>query len=150
MLISLALVICLYETSLLEVFVEMNWKPEVSALLYSHWHLIQDVILRTLKLFLFTQLMEMKIMVSRPSNSVQSLSHVWLFATPWIIARQASLSVTNSQSSLRLMSIESVMLSNHLILCRPLLLLPPIPPSISLFRWVNSSHEVAKVLEFQH
>ena len=76
MLISLALVICLYETSLLEVFVEMNWKPEVSALLYSHWHLIQDVILRTLKLFLFTQLMEMKIMVSRPSNSVQSLSHV--------------------------------------------------------------------------
>ena len=69
-------------------------------------------------------------------------------ATPWIAARQASLSVTNSRSSLKLASIESVMPSSHLILCHPLLL-PPIPPSISLFQWVNSSHEVAKVLEFQ-
>ena len=69
--------------------------------------------------------------------------------TPWNAARQASLSITNSRSSLRLTSIESVMPSSHLILCRPLLLLPPIPPSISLFQWVNSSHEVAKVLEFQ-
>ena len=66
-------------------------------------------------------------------RSDQSLSHVRLFATPWIPARQASLSITNSQSSLRLMSIESVMPSTHLILCRPLLLLPPIPPSISVF-----------------
>ena len=82
-------------------------------------------------------------------RSDQSLSHVRLFATPWIAARQASLSITNPRSSLRLMSIESVMPSSHLILCRPLLLLPPIPPSISLFQWVNSSHEVAKVLEFQ-
>ena len=65
--------------------------------------------------------------------SVQSLSRVWLFATPWIAARQASLSFTNSRSSLRLMSIESVMPSSHLILCRPLLLLPPIPPSIRVF-----------------
>ena len=63
-------------------------------------------------------------------NSVQSLSHVRLFATPWITARQASLSITNSQSSLRLMSIELVMPSSHLILCCLLLLLPPIPPSI--------------------
>ena len=63
-------------------------------------------------------------------SSVQSLSHVRLFATPWITARQASLSITNSQSSLRLVSIESVMPSSHLILCRPLFLLPPIPPSI--------------------
>ena len=70
-------------------------------------------------------------------------------ATPWITACQASLSITNSWSSLRLMSIESVMPSSHLILCCPLLTLPPIPPSISLFQWVNSSHEVAKVLEFQ-
>ena len=70
-------------------------------------------------------------------------------ATPWITARQASLSITNSRSSLRLTSIESVMPSSHLMLCRPLLLLPPIPPSISLFQWVNSSHEVVKVLEFQ-
>ena len=82
-------------------------------------------------------------------SSVQSLSHVRLFVTPWIAAHQASLSITNSRSSLRLMSIESVMPSSHVILCRPLLLLPPIPPSISLFQWVNSSHEVAKVLEFQ-
>ena len=66
-------------------------------------------------------------------SSVQSLSHVWLFAAPWIAARQASLSITSSQSSLRLTSIESVMPSSHLILCHPLLLLPPIPPSIRVF-----------------
>ena len=66
-------------------------------------------------------------------SSVQSLSHVWLFATPWTAARKASLSITNSRSSLKLISIESVMPSNHLILCRPLLLLPPIPPSIRVF-----------------
>ena len=63
-------------------------------------------------------------------RSDQSLSRVRLFATPWIAARQASLSITNSQSSLRLTSIESVMQSSHLILCRPLLLLPPIAPTI--------------------
>ena len=66
-------------------------------------------------------------------SSVQSVSGVRLFATPWIAARQASLSITNSQSSLRLTSIQSVMPSSHLILCRPLLLLPPIPPSIRVF-----------------
>ena len=66
-------------------------------------------------------------------RSDQSLSRVCLFATPWMAARQASLSITNSRSSLRLTSIESVMPSNHLILCRPLLLLPPIPPSIRHF-----------------
>ena len=66
-------------------------------------------------------------------SSVQSLSRVRLFATPWIAARQTSLSITNSQSSLRLESIESVMPSSHLILCCPLLLLPPIPPSIRVF-----------------
>ena len=65
-------------------------------------------------------------------RSDQSLSCVRLFATPWIAARQASLSITNSQSSLRLTSIESVMPSSHLILCRPLLL-PAIPPSIRVF-----------------
>ena len=63
-------------------------------------------------------------------SSVHTLSHVQFFATP---CRQASLSITNSQSSLRLTSIESVMSSSHLILCRPLLLLPPIPPSIRVF-----------------
>ena len=66
-------------------------------------------------------------------SSVQSLSSVQLFATPWIAARQASLSITSFWSSLRLMYIESVMPSNHLILCRPLHLLPPIPPSIRIF-----------------
>ena len=66
-------------------------------------------------------------------SSVQSLSHVRLFATPCIAAHQASLSITNSRSSLRLISIQSVMPSSHLILCRPLLLLPPIPPSIGVF-----------------
>ena len=66
-------------------------------------------------------------------SSVQSLSHVRLFATPWTAAHQASLSITNSWSSLRLTSIESVMPSSHLILCWPFLLLPPIPPSIRVF-----------------
>ena len=66
-------------------------------------------------------------------SSVQSLIRVRLFATPWIAARQASLSITNSRSSPRLTSIESVMPSSHLIVCRPLFLLPPIPPSIRVF-----------------
>ena len=66
-------------------------------------------------------------------SSVQLLGCVQLFATPWIAARQASLSITNSRSSLRLTSLESVMPSSHLILCCPLLLLPPIPPSIRVF-----------------
>ena len=82
--------------------------------------------------------------------SVQiSLSVLSDSETPWITALQASLSITISRSSLKLRSIELVMPSSHLILCRPLLLLPPIPPSISLFQWVSSSHQVAKVLEFQ-
>ena len=66
-------------------------------------------------------------------SSVQSLSRVRLFVTPWTAARQASLSITNSRSSLRLVSIRSVMPSSHLVLCCPLLLLPPIPPSIRVF-----------------
>ena len=66
-------------------------------------------------------------------SSVQSLSRVRLFATPWITACQASLSITNSRSSLKLMSIKSVMPSSHLILCHPLLLLSPILPSIRVF-----------------
>ena len=66
-------------------------------------------------------------------SSVHSLSHLQLFVTPRIAARQASLSITNSRSLLKLMSIESVMPSSHLILCHPLVLLPPIPPSIRVF-----------------
>ena len=73
-------------------------------------------------------------------SSVQSFSRVWLFANPWIAARQASLSITNSRSSLRLTSIQSVMPSSHLILCRPLLLLPPIPPSIRVFSNESTLH----------
>ena len=73
-------------------------------------------------------------------SSVQSLSRVRLFVTPWITAHQASLSITNSRSSLRLTFIESVMLSSHLILCHPLLLLPPIPPSIRIFSNESALH----------
>ena len=85
---------------------------------------------------------------------VQLLSHVWLFATPWITARQASLSITNSWSSLKLMSIESVKPTSHLILCHPLLLLPPIPPSIrvfpmcQLFAWGGQSTRVSALASF--
>ena len=83
-------------------------------------------------------------------SSVQLLSRVRRFVTPWTAARQASLSIANSWSLLKLMSIESVMPSNHLILCCPLLLLPPNPSQHqSLFQWVSSSHQVAKVLELQ-
>ena len=89
--------------------------------------------------------------VGPPSvQSVQLLSHVRLLVTPWIAAHQASLSITNSRSLLKPMSIESVIPSNHLILCHPLLLLPSIfPQHQGLFQWVRSLHQVAKVLEFQ-
>ena len=73
-------------------------------------------------------------------SSVQSLSRVWLFVTPWITARQAFLSITNVQSSLGFTSFESVMPSSHLIPCRPLLLLPPIPPSIRVFSKESGLH----------
>ena len=73
-------------------------------------------------------------------SSVQSLRRVQLFATPWTTARQTSLSNTNSQSLLKLMSIESVMPSSHLILCHPFLLLPPIPPSIRVFSNESALH----------
>ena len=73
-------------------------------------------------------------------SSVQSLSHVRLFVTPWTAAHQASLSITNSQSLLKLMSIESVMPSNHLILCHPLLIPPSILPSIRVFSNKSALH----------
>ena len=82
-------------------------------------------------------------------SSVQSLSRVWLFASPWITARQASLSITNSQSLLKLMSIELVMPSSHLILCRPLIFLPPVLPASEsfpmsqLFPWGGQSIRVS-------
>ena len=73
-------------------------------------------------------------------SSVQSLSHVRLFTIPWIAACKASQSITNSRSLLKLMSIESVMPSSHLIFCCPLLLLPPIPPSIRVFSNESTVH----------
>ena len=79
-------------------------------------------------------------LISVEFSSVQSHSGVRFFATSWIAAHQASLSVTNSWSSLKLKSIESVMPSSHLILCRPLLLLPPIPPSIRVFSNESTLH----------
>ena len=87
-------------------------------------------------------------------RSDQSLNRVWLFATPWITTRQASLSITNSQSSLRLMSIESVMPSSHLILCRPLSSCPQsLPASQSfpmsqLFAWGGQSSGVSALASF--
>ena len=99
-------------------------------------------------------------------SSVQSLSHVQLCATPWTAARQASLSITNSQSLIKVMSVELVMPSNHLILCRPLLLLPSIFPSIRVFsnepalhiRWpkywsfsfnISPSNEYSELISFR-
>ena len=73
-------------------------------------------------------------------NSVQLLSRIWLFATSWITERQASLSITSSQSSPKLMSIESVMSSSHLILGHPLFLLLPVPPSIRVFSNESTLH----------
>ena len=77
---------------------------------------------------------------SGPDGSVQSFSHVQLFVTPWIATYQASLSITNSRSLLKLMSIESVMPSNHLFLCCPLLLLPSIFPAIRVFSNESALH----------
>ena len=89
---------------------------------------IDDIFTRQLECYIANQPM-----LSVQFSSLQLLSCVQLFATPWIPARQASLSITNSRSSLKLTSIESVMPSSHLILCRPLFLLPPIPPNIRVF-----------------
>ena len=81
--------------------------------------------------------------------AVQLLSRVRLFVIPWTAAFQASMSITTFWSLFKLMSIESVMPSNHLILCRPLLLLPSIFPSIRIFSTELALHQMAKVLELQ-
>ena len=101
-----------------------------------HVHCIHDAISHQSNPYFFGK----QIYRLKSFSSVQSLSHVWLFATLWIAARQASLSITNSQSSLKLISIESVMPSSYLILCHPLLLLPPIPPSIKVFSSESTLH----------
>ena len=102
----------------------------------------QEIILKEMSHFIlyFSLSIWPKVWKSVQFSSVQSLSRVQLFATPWIAARQASLSITNSRSSRRLTSIESVMPSSHLILCGPLLLLPPIPPSIRVFSNESTLH----------
>ena len=101
------------------------------------YHLIQCMENTATAFMVFlTNIHNLNLIISKLSvqfSSVQSLSCVWLFTTLWIAARQASLSITNSRSSLRLMCIESVMPPSHLILCHPLSLLPPIPPSIRVF-----------------
>ena len=95
----------------------------------------------------FPHLLESHFNNSDQFSLVQSLSRVWLFATPWTAAYQATLSITNSWSLLKLMSIESVMPSSHLILCHPFLLLPSNFPSIRVFfKWVSSLHQMAKTL----
>ena len=105
----------------------------------AHWHCLTGMNLKSVfhipKNLEFLHLSDNRRHQRQLSNlaqfsSVQLLSHVWLFATPWIAAFQASLSITNSQSSLKLTSIGLVMPSSHLILCRPLLLLPSIFSSI--------------------
>ena len=97
--------------------------------------------IQTIKVYLLSFILVFSVSVQ--FNSVQSLSRVWLFATPWIAAHQASLSITNSRSSLRLTSIESVMPSRHLILCRPLLL-----PVSQLFVWDGQSPGVSALASF--
>ena len=112
-------------------FFPIPFLPLTSLMSYSAWiFLVSSCVL-----FLFC-IVEISYLVRwfiYAFSSVQSLSHVQLFVTPWIVACQASLSITNSQSLFKLMSIELVMSSNHLILCHPLLLLPPILPSIRVF-----------------
>ena len=83
------------------------------------------------------------------SDTVQALTHVWLFATPWTAALQSSLSITNSWSLHKVMSIQLAMPSNHLILCWPFSPCFQSFPASGLFQWVSSSHPVAKVLKFQ-
>ena len=104
----------------------------------------------------------MCVCINLPHSSVQSLSHVWLFVTPWTAAHQASLSITNSWSLLKLMSIESMMPYNHLILCCPLLLPPSIFPSIRVFSnesvlhirwpkyWIFSFNEYSGLISFRN
>ena len=105
--------------------------------------------------FLFsTSLSTLKICCLLEISSVQLLSHVWLFATPWIAARQPSLTITYSQSSPKLMSVKLVMPYSHLILCCPLLLLPPVPsgsesfPMSQLFTWDGQNIGVSALASF--
>ena len=114
-----------------------------------------EILGKVTRKFLYKYMYEYAHICISQFSSVQPLSRVRLFATPWIAARQASLSITNSRSSLRLTSIQSVMPSSHLILCCPLLLLPPTPPSIRVFSnestplaWGSQSTGVSALASF--
>ena len=134
---------------------EGNWQISLHCTTWMVWKLLSwEVRLKQLKVGSPLQHLQKRVQVcsspfticqvSEISRSVMSDSFL-----PHGLQHARPPSITNSRSSLRLTSIESVVPSSHLILCRPLLLLPPIPPSIRVFQWVNSSHEAAKVLEFQ-
>ena len=115
-------------------FLQLN-KYSLKFFLKKYWIALKCVSFRcTAKWFSYKYIsIVFQIIFPYQFSSVQSLSRVWLFVTPWIAACQAFLSITISQSSLTLMSIESVIPSGHLILCHPFLLLPPVPPSIRVF-----------------
>ena len=113
----------------LSVWSNVSFKANISFLTFCLYNISIDVI-EVLKSPTSTELLSISLF---QFGSVQSLSHVRLFVTPWIATLQASLSITSPRSPLRLTSIESVMPSSHLILCRPLLLLPPVPPSMRVF-----------------
>ena len=129
------------------IHTELNWSDTLSPssgasfLLHPPFHSSRSSQSQGLSLPVILQLLQF--------SSVQLLSRVRLFGTPWIAARQASLSITNSQSLLRFTSIKSMMPWSHLILSSPSSLAPNPSQHQSHFQWVNSSHEVAKVLEFQ-
>jgi len=112
-----------------------NWYKRSSQFTYNSlpWKMAPCFKKKTNTLFFFTFPIQDLLKYHFLMAGYPVFSRVQLFATPWITARQTSLSITNSQSSPRLTSIESVMPSSHLILCRPLFLLPPIPPSIRVF-----------------
>ena len=135
-------------------FLNYMFVKHIITLSYSHKHSLS---------YLVTILGLKKVL--QETQSVQLLSHVWFFATPWTAACQASLSIINSQSLLKLMSVESVMPSNHLILCHPFLLLPSVFASIRVFshksllhiRWpkywsftfsISPSNEYSRLISF--
>ena len=122
-----------------------GWKNKKKLWISSNWVWHSEDYKKELEI-----IWKLLICIRHQIRSDQSLSRVRLFVTPWITAHQVSLSITNFWSSLRLMPIESVIPSNHLILCHPLLLLPPIPPSIRVFSNESTLHmRWPKVLEFQ-
>ena len=110
--------------------------------------LLLPSIFHSIKVWLCISCVFNKLKILLVFSSVQSLSRVWLFAIQWTAVGQTSLSITNSQSLLKIMSIESVMASNHLSLCYPLLLLPSIIPSIRVFSNESVLHIRWPVLDF--